>query len=86
MGDAMMAVVGANTLAAVNRRAAELGREATERDVERVTWSVARRGDTVTGESYVQATQTLHRVGRQLASFFTDHDVLLTPTDRKSVV
>jgi amidase/6-aminohexanoate-cyclic-dimer hydrolase len=80
MGDAMMAVVGANTLAAVNRRAAELGREATERDVERVTWSVARRGDTVTGESYVQATQTLHRVGRQLASFFTDHDVLLTPT------
>ena len=80
MGDAMMAVVGANTLATLNRRAAELGRTASEDDVERVTWSVARRGDTVTGESYVQATQTLHRVGRQLAAFFTDHDMLLTPT------
>ena len=80
MGDAIMAVVGANTLAAINRRAAELGRAASQDDVERVTWAVARRGAKVTGEGYVEATQVLHRVGRQLAAFFTDHDMLLTPT------
>jgi Asp-tRNA(Asn)/Glu-tRNA(Gln) amidotransferase A subunit family amidase len=33
----------------------------------------------VTGADYVRATQTAHRLGRQMAAFHADWDVLLTP-------
>jgi amidase len=48
-------------------------------DVERVTWTTAQRGDTVTAADYVRAIQTAHRLGRQMAAFHTTYDVLLTP-------
>ena len=31
------------------------------------------------GADYVRATQTMHRLGRQMAAFHRDHDLLLTP-------
>jgi Asp-tRNA(Asn)/Glu-tRNA(Gln) amidotransferase A subunit family amidase len=55
------------------------GRPAREGEVERVTWATGQKGERVTGPDYVRATQTAHRLGRQMAAFHTRHDVLLTP-------
>jgi len=55
------------------------GRPAREGEVERVTWLTGQRGEKITAADYVRATQTAHRLGRQMAAFHSCYDVLLTP-------
>ncbi len=55
------------------------GRPPREDEVERVTWLTAKIGERVTAADYVRATQAAHRLGRQLAAFHAEYDVLLTP-------
>ncbi|MBI3524829.1 MAG: amidase [Betaproteobacteria bacterium] len=71
------------TLAAANtvvNLAGHPGRRTPNPDeIERVTWGMWKRGQGVSGADYVRATQTAHRLGRQMAAFHADWDVLLTP-------
>jgi Asp-tRNA(Asn)/Glu-tRNA(Gln) amidotransferase A subunit family amidase len=55
------------------------GRPPRDGEVERVTLGTARLGERVTAADYVRATQTAHRLGRQMAAFHATRDVLLTP-------
>ena len=55
------------------------GRAAREDEVERITWLSAKMAEQVSGADYVRATQTMHRLGRQMAAFHSDYDILLTP-------
>jgi Asp-tRNA(Asn)/Glu-tRNA(Gln) amidotransferase A subunit family amidase len=55
------------------------GRSARADEVERVTWGTAEKGQRVSAPDYVRATQTAHRLGRQMAAFHARYDVLLTP-------
>jgi amidase len=55
------------------------GRPAHEGEVERVTWATGQMGERVTAADYVRATQTAHRLGRQMAAFHQQWHVLLTP-------
>ena len=55
------------------------GRPPREDEVERITWLTAKVGEKITAADYVRATQTAHRLGRQMAAFHADWDVLLTP-------
>ena len=55
------------------------GRPPREGEVERITWLTAKMGETISAPDYVRATQTAHRLGRQMAAFHADWDVLLTP-------
>jgi len=55
------------------------GRAAREGEVERITWLTAKLGEKISAPDYVRATQTAHRLGRQMAAFHTEWDVLLTP-------
>src|SRR5262245_61097947 len=55
------------------------GRPAREEEVERITWLTARMGENLTAPDYVRATQAAHRLGRQMAAFHSECDVLLTP-------
>ena len=55
------------------------GRTAREGEVERITWLTAKLGEDISAPDYVRATQTAHRLGRQMAAFHTEWDVLLTP-------
>jgi amidase len=55
------------------------GRPAREGEVERITWLTAKRGENISAPDYVRATQTAHRLGRQMAAFHSEWDVLLTP-------
>jgi amidase len=56
------------------------GRPARQDEVEKVTWASAHSmGAQLSAADYVRATQTTHRLGRQMAAFHTRYDVLLTP-------
>jgi amidase len=55
------------------------GRTARADEVETVTWATAKLGEKISGADYVRATQAAHRLGRQMAAFHADWDVLLTP-------
>ena len=55
------------------------GRPAREGEVERITWLTAKMGEKIGAPEYVRATQTAHRLGRQMAAFHSEWDVLLTP-------
>jgi amidase len=55
------------------------GRPPRPGEVERVTYATGQMGERVTAADYVRATQTAHRLGRQMAAFHADWDVLLTP-------
>lgn len=55
------------------------GRPARGGDVERITWLTAKMGENISAPDYVRATQTAHRLGRQMAAFHARWDVLLTP-------
>jgi amidase len=55
------------------------GRGPNPDEVEKVTWAMYERGQRVSGPDYVKATQAAHRIGRQMAAFHADYDVLLTP-------
>src|SRR4051794_3079441 len=55
------------------------GRLPCEDEVERITWLTAKLGEGLSSADYVRATQTAHRLGRQMAAFHSQWDVLLTP-------
>jgi Asp-tRNA(Asn)/Glu-tRNA(Gln) amidotransferase A subunit family amidase len=56
-----------------------VGHTAREDAVERITWLTAKVGEKVRAPDYVRATQTAHRLGRRMATFHSEWDVLLTP-------
>lgn len=55
------------------------GRPAREDEVERISWLTAKLGEKASAADYMRATQTAHRLGRQMAAFHSKWDVLLTP-------
>jgi Asp-tRNA(Asn)/Glu-tRNA(Gln) amidotransferase A subunit family amidase len=55
------------------------GRSARPDEVEKVTYATGQKGERITAADYVRATQTAHRLGRQMAAFHASWDVLLTP-------
>jgi amidase len=72
------------TLAAANsavnvRTHPTAGRPPGRGEVENVTFDTAARGEQITALEYVRATQTAHRLGRQMAAFHQRRDVLMTP-------
>jgi amidase/6-aminohexanoate-cyclic-dimer hydrolase len=77
---AQRAIICGNIAATLQQRSAELGRALTLDDVEYVTLAMAGIGAKTTAPDYVTATTTIHQAGRQLAQFFEDIEILLTPT------
>jgi amidase len=49
-------------------------------ELEPVTWAMALLGKSVSASKYALALRTMERAGRSVGAFFTDHDLLLTPT------
>lgn len=54
-------------------------RSAEPGEVENVTHATGKLGEAISAADYVRATQTAHRLGRQMAAFHATWDVLLTP-------
>lgn len=64
----------------LNNRAVELGRPLTTDDFEPLTLDLADRGNKMTAMDCVIALKGMRQIGRDLALYFADFDVLLTPT------
>ena len=73
-----LTLVSSNTVVNLNSHPTA-GRPPRPGEVETVTLATAARGERVAAADYVRATQTAHRLGRQMAVFHADWDVLLTP-------
>ncbi len=80
LGQASLIVASANVRASLEARAAALGRELTDADVERITWTRAGEGHTARAADYARSIGVMHRAGRIVARFFTRYDMLLSPT------
>lgn len=78
--DVSRAIVYPELAASLNRRSAELGRSMTFDDFEAGTLAEMEIGARMTALEYIAATQAMRQIGRELALFFADFDVLLTPT------
>ena len=60
-------------------RAHPAGRTPQPGDLETVVADTARLAEGIDGATYMAAVHTAHRIGRQMAAFHRDWDVLLTP-------
>jgi len=56
------------------------GKDPAPDQYEPLTWALYEMGTKVTGGDYLMANQVLQRMTRDLASFFSTYDVVLTPT------
>jgi Asp-tRNA(Asn)/Glu-tRNA(Gln) amidotransferase A subunit family amidase len=74
----MNASVGAHVV--LSRREAQLSRKLTQDDVEPVTWAAYHAGAKVSAVAFSKAIQEVQLMGRKLATFHLDYDLLLTPT------
>jgi amidase len=57
-----------------------VGRPVTENDVEPITWILAERGRALDAVAYGETVVDLQTACRRICSWWTDHDLLLTPT------
>lgn len=73
-------VVACGTALSVRLRAQALGRDPGPNDIEPTTRSATDYGNGIDGPAYLQAINTVHAVGRQIAQFFESHDILITAT------
>ena len=71
------------TISAVNAlngiRSHPSGKPPGPGDLETVVANTVKLAETIDAVTLMNATQTAHRIGRQMAAFFENHDVLLTP-------
>lgn len=56
------------------------GRKPTAEQFEELTWGLAEKGRAINGANYLLAVNTLQSITRQVARFFVEYDVWLTPT------
>ena len=77
---ASVTIIAGNTRATLEARAAQLGRDFTQADVEPGTWGMVQLAEGQSASEYVAATRTLHAAGRALAAHMANYDVILSPT------
>ena len=65
---------------AIDSWAARVGRPPSEEHFEPATWRMYQSAKRQSGGDYLAAVQEIQRVARDMAGFFTDHDLWLTPT------
>lgn len=80
LGHATRTIVSANILATLIERSGIVGREFGDQDAEPMTLSMVESARDLNAADYAQAIRTVHSVGRQVGRFFSEWDVLLTPT------
>jgi Asp-tRNA(Asn)/Glu-tRNA(Gln) amidotransferase A subunit family amidase len=73
-----LTLIAANTVVNLNGHPTA-GRPPRPGEVEAVTYATGQMGERISAADYVRATQVAHRLGRQMAAFHADWDVLLTP-------
>lgn len=75
-----MLAVAAGTGLFLDQLQAQRGRAITPDEVEPVVWSAWQTAATLKAADYLDAVNTFHRLGRQMAQFHERFELLLTPT------
>ena len=73
-------IVACGTQLMVRSRLAAVGRPLADDDLEGVTRLACELGSTLSGADYIEAIDVVHAVGREMARWLGDYDVLLTAT------
>ncbi|HEY2658674.1 MAG TPA: amidase [Caulobacteraceae bacterium] len=79
LAEAMGVSMAVDIASRLDRRGAERGGAVAEDEVERVTWRLAARGRTITGQAYADARRTLDQAAVAYARLFEGFDVVLSP-------
>jgi amidase len=80
VNSAFLTLVWATAAAIIDGWAKKTGQTPTPDLFETATWAVYQMGRQQGAAAYILAIRDLHRAGRDVARFFVDHDVWLTPT------
>ncbi len=80
VNNAFITLVWASTAATVDGFARTIGRTPTPDLFEPATWAIYQMGCQQKASAYILAIRDLHRASRDIARFFVDYDVWLTPT------
>jgi len=64
----------------LERRGDELGRPVREGEVETITWMMAQRGKSATGQAYADARHTFDTAAVEVARLLETYDLFLSPT------
>jgi len=74
------AIMGGNVASLLDERAAALGRELREDDMEPFTWISVQGARERSAADYARAIRGIHAIGRQVETFLQDFDMILSPT------
>ena len=66
--------------ATVEKISRKLGMPIEENQLESVTWNNYLSSQAITGADYAQAVGDIHQLGRTVAAFFQEFDLILSPT------
>ena len=80
MMQAWTSIVACGTALGVQHKLKRLGRELQPDDLEPVSRSACAYAETISGAAYLDALETVHDYGRQMAAFFARFDLLVSPT------
>lgn len=80
MMQAWTTIVACGTALSVREKVKARGRALAPDEIEAVTRGAIALSKTVSGADYLAAVNQVHRFGREIAAFFEDYDLLLTPT------
>jgi amidase len=78
--DTFVKIVAAETAVDIERTARLVGRKLGLGDFETATWVIGSLGRSFSAADYAGAARYAQRWSRQVGAFFSDYDVLLTPT------
>ncbi|MDQ4064813.1 MAG: amidase [Actinomycetota bacterium] len=80
LAEGFITMLAASTRFELDYWGTRIGRVLTAADVEPHTWMLAEMGNEVTAPHYVGAIDSLHALARRVSEWWTEYDVLLTPT------
>jgi amidase len=80
VSQAFMAVYSVGCASGIDGMAREMGKTPTPEFFEPLTWAFREIGSQVSASDYALAIHQLHAISREVAKFFVDYDVYLTPT------
>ena len=73
-------IVACGTALGIRAEIEERGTPLRDGEIEGVSRSDMAFASTISGDRYLQSVGKIHRYGREMAAFFQDYDILLTPT------
>lgn len=76
----VMLAVATGTALFLEQLQAQRGRAIAPEEVEAVVWSAWQTAKALPASAYLEAVNSFHRLGRQMAQFHARYDLLLTPT------